>query len=102
MLSAAPGFVILSGRLQAGCLQEAAADIQGHGFRKALIVTDKILNQIGVVARLTALLAEHGIESVVFDETKPNPTMTNVESGLAMIKAHGCDCVISLGGRIPP
>ncbi|MEZ6929049.1 L-threonine dehydrogenase [Aeromonas sp. S16(2024)] len=85
----------------AGCLQEAAADIQGHGFRKALIVTDKILNQIGVVARLTALLAEHGIESVIFDETKPNPTMTNVESGLAMIKAHGCDCVISLGGGSP-
>ena len=85
----------------AGCLQEAAADIKGYGHRKALIVTDKILNQIGVVARLTALLAEHGIESVVFDETKPNPTMTNVESGLAMIKAHGCDCVISLGGGSP-
>ena len=65
----------------AGCLQEAAADIKGYGYRKALIVTDKILNQIGVVAKLTTLLAEHGIESVVFDETKPNPTMTNVESG---------------------
>ena len=30
----------------AGCLQEAAADIKGYGYRKALIVTDKILNQI--------------------------------------------------------
>lgn len=30
----------------AGCLQEAAADIKGYGHRKALIVTDKILNQI--------------------------------------------------------
>ncbi|MCV5480505.1 iron-containing alcohol dehydrogenase, partial [Escherichia coli] len=68
---------------------------------KALIVTDKILNQIGVVAKLTTLLAEHGIESVVFDETKPNPTMTNVEAGLTMIKANGCDCVISLGGGSP-
>ncbi|MGY3959610.1 L-threonine dehydrogenase [Aeromonas popoffii] len=85
----------------AGCLQEAAADIKGYGYRKALIVTDKILNQIGVVAKLTTLLAEHGIESVVFDETKPNPTMANVESGLAMIKANGCDCVISLGGGSP-
>ncbi len=85
----------------AGCLQEAAADIKGYGYRKALIVTDKILNQIGVVAKLTTLLAEHGIESVVFDETKPNPTMTNVESGLAMIKANDCDCVISLGGGSP-
>ncbi|MBR7631220.1 L-threonine dehydrogenase [Aeromonas popoffii] len=85
----------------AGCLQEAAADIKGYGYRKALIVTDKILNQIGVVAKLTTLLAEHGIESVVFDETKPNPTMANVESGLAMIKANDCDCVISLGGGSP-
>lgn len=85
----------------AGCLQEAAADIKGYGHRKALIVTDKILNQIGVVAKVADLLAEHGIESAVFDETKPNPTMTNVEAGLAMLKANGCDCVISLGGGSP-
>lgn len=85
----------------AGCLQEAAADIKGYGYRKALIVTDKILNQIGVVTKLTALLAQNGIDSVVFDETKPNPTTNNVEAGLAMIKAHGCDCVISLGGGSP-
>ena len=32
--------------LELGCLQEAAADIKGYGYRKALIVTDKILNQI--------------------------------------------------------
>lgn len=85
----------------AGCLQEAAADIKGYGHRKALIVTDKILNQIGVVAKVAGLLAEHGIESAVFDETKPNPTMTNVEAGLAMLKANGCDCVISLGAARP-
>ncbi len=85
----------------AGCLQEAAADIQRHGYRKALIVTDKILGQIGVVGRLAALLAEHGIGAVVFDETRPNPTVANVEAGLAMIRAHGCDCVISLGGGSP-
>lgn len=85
----------------AGCLQEAAADIKGYGYRKALIVTDKILGQIGVVTKLTTLLAQNGIDSVVFDETKPNPTTTNVEAGLAMIKANGCDCVISLGGGSP-
>lgn len=85
----------------AGCLREAAADIQGHGFRKALIVTDPILNRIGVVAKVAKLLAEHGIESAVFDGTQPNPTTGNVEAGLAMLKAHGCDCVISLGGGSP-
>lgn len=54
-----------------------------------------------MVAKVAGLLAEHGIESAVFDETKPNPTMTNVEAGLAMLKANGCDCVISLGGGSP-
>lgn len=85
----------------AGCLREAAADIQGYGYRKALIVTDRILNRIGVVAKVAKLLAEHGIESAVFDGTQPNPTTGNVEAGLAMLKAHGCDCVISLGGGSP-
>lgn len=73
----------------------------GPWSSKALIVTDRVLNKIGVVARLSTLPAEHGIDSVVFDETKPNPTVANVEAGLAMIQAHGCDCVISLGGGSP-
>lgn len=85
----------------AGCLQEAAADIKGYGYRKALIVTDRILNQLGVVAKVAKLLAEHGVESQVFDGTHPNPTTANVEAGLAMLKSSGCDCVISLGGGSP-
>ena len=40
----------------AGCLTQAADAIKSHGFKKALIVTDKVLNQIGVVTQVAVLL----------------------------------------------
>lgn len=85
----------------AGCLQEAAQTIRGHGFRKALIVTDNVLSKLGVAARIQSLLAAQEIQSVVFDGTQPNPTVGNVKAGLAKLKEHQCDFVISLGGGSP-
>ncbi|MCD9461705.1 L-threonine dehydrogenase [Photobacterium phosphoreum] len=85
----------------AGCLTAAADAIKAHGFKKALIVTDKVLNEIGVVTQVAVLLTERNIDSVVYDGTQPNPTITNVDQGLALLKDNGCDFVISLGGGSP-
>ncbi|EID4331391.1 TPA: L-threonine dehydrogenase [Vibrio parahaemolyticus] len=85
----------------AGCLEDAANSIQSQGFKKGLIVTDKILNQIGVVKQVQDLLTERGVATVVFDGTQPNPTITNVNDGLALLKENECDFVISLGGGSP-
>ena len=85
----------------AGCLTQAADAIKSHGFKKALIVTDKVLNQIGVVTQVTVLLTERDIDSVVYDGTQPNPTIKNVDEGLALLKENQCDFVISLGGGSP-
>lgn len=84
-----------------GSLTEAADAIQSHGFKKALIVTDAVLNNIGVVAQVAALLTERGVASVIYDGTQPNPTITNVDEGLALLTANQCDFVISLGGGSP-
>ncbi|NGN96323.1 L-threonine dehydrogenase [Grimontia sp. S25] len=85
----------------AGCLVDAADAIKSHGFRNGLIVTDKVLNEIGVVEKVAALLAERDVQTAVFDGTQPNPTIGNVEAGLAILKENGCDFVISLGGGSP-
>ncbi|WP_428772427.1 L-threonine dehydrogenase [Vibrio sp.] len=85
----------------AGCLADAVKVIKSHGFRKALIVTDNVLNKIGAVNKLKTLLDDVQVATVVFDETKPNPTIENVNNGLALLKEHGCDCVISFGGGSP-
>ncbi|MCS0308581.1 L-threonine dehydrogenase [Vibrio diabolicus] len=85
----------------AGCLKDAADSIQSQGFKKGLIVTDKILNQIGVVKQVQDLLTERDVATVVYDGTQPNPTITNVNDGLALLKENECDFVISLGGGSP-
>ncbi|CAI2508599.1 L-threonine dehydrogenase [Serratia proteamaculans] len=84
-----------------GCLDEAANTMKQQGLRHALIVTDKVLNNIGVVAQVQRLLAAQQIESCVYDGTHPNPTTLNVKQGLALLQEHRCDCVVSLGGGSP-
>lgn len=83
------------------CLDEAMAGIAGYGLRKALIVTDEGLSRAGVAQRIAGLLAERDIDSTIFDGAKPNPSIANVEAGLALLQRERCDCVISLGGGSP-
>ena len=84
-----------------GCLDEAMTAIRNYGFRKALIVTDVGLVKAGVATLIAEKLAQQDIESVIFDGAKPNPSIANVESGLALLQRSACDCVISLGGGSP-
>lgn len=83
------------------CLDEAVQNIQGYGFKKALIVTDKVLNQIGMVSQVVEKLSSNQVDSVIYDETQPNPTTKNVNDGLTILKQNQCDFVISLGGGSP-
>ena len=85
----------------AGCLNEAIKVIQQKGFRKALIVTDKPLNDLGIASKVVGMLREAGMDGAVFDGVKPNPSTANVEAGLARLKSSECDFVISLGGGSP-
>ncbi|CAM3617042.1 Alcohol dehydrogenase 2 [Vibrio aerogenes CECT 7868] len=85
----------------AGCLADAVNQIKSSGFKRSLIVTDAVLSQIGVVGKIQTLLKEAGLEVVVYDQTKPNPTTENVKDGLALLQQSACDCVISLGGGSP-
>ena len=84
-----------------GSLAEAINYIKEQGFKKGLIVSDHVLNKIGVVKSFTDLLDQQQIASIVFDRAQPNPTVSNVNDGLAVLKQHDCDFVVSLGGGSP-
>ncbi|VVE38679.1 alcohol dehydrogenase [Pandoraea morbifera] len=84
-----------------GSLDEAIAALRQYQFRRALIVTDAGLAKAGVADKVAGMLAREDIQSVVFDGAKPNPTVGNVEAGLAMLRERQCDFVISLGGGSP-
>ncbi|UPQ71885.1 L-threonine dehydrogenase [Kluyvera ascorbata] len=84
-----------------GALNDAMNTMKEYGYRRALIVTDAVLNKLGVAGNIQKRLQEFDILSVVFDGTHPNPTTVNVEEGLEMLRANDCDWVISLGGGSP-
>ena len=94
-------FIPAVNMMGAGSLDEAMVAIANYGFRKALIVTDVGLARAGVAEKVAALLAAADIQSVVFDGAQPNPTVGNVEKGLAQLRDSACDFIISLGGGSP-
>ena len=85
----------------AGSLAQAIASIGGRGFTRALLVTDAVLADLGVAAKVAACIEEHGIAVSIFSGARPNPTVANVEAGLEILRADGCDLVVSLGGGSP-
>jgi alcohol dehydrogenase len=100
-MAASTFFIPSVNMIGSGCLNDAANTMKQQGLRHALIVTDKVLNNIGVVAQVQQLLAAQQIESCIYDGTHPNPTTLNVKQGLALLQEHRCDCVVSLGGGSP-
>lgn len=85
----------------AGCLQQAVDAMRGHGFRRALIVTDQGLVKAGLAGKVAEMLGAVDIEPVVFDGVHPNPSCANVNAGLALLREKQCDVVVSLGGGSP-
>lgn len=84
-----------------GAVKEIAVEIKKLELKKLLVVTDKMLQSIGVVKKVTDVLDADSIDYVVFDDVKPNPTTQNVYNGLDLYKASGCDGILSIGGGSP-
>lgn len=68
------------------------------GYRKVLIVTDKVLVGLGVCRGICDSLRSQGIEYVIFDGVMPDPLDTIVQEGSDTYAAQSCDCVLGLGG----
>ena len=73
-------------------------EAKARGFSKALICSDPDLIKFGVSKKVTDVLDEAGIAYEMFSEIKPNPTIQNVQSGVAAFKASGADCIVAIGG----
>lgn len=67
-------------------------------FQAVLLVTDPVLRSSGITAPLEKLLQENGICCSVYDATRANPTVDNVEQALKVYREGGCQCLIAFGG----
>jgi alcohol dehydrogenase class IV len=70
-------------------------------IKNPLIVTDKVMVNIGLATRLQELLSAGGLRSAVFDAVLPDPTDEIVLSGIGLLETGGHDAVIGLGGGSP-
>ncbi len=84
-----------------GCLVELKQPLSTMGCKKALVVSDKFLMGNGTIKKVTDILKEAGVDFIVYDEPKPNPTVKNVEDGYKILKDEKCDLVVSIGGGSP-
>ena len=82
----------------AGARENIALEAKKRGFKKALLVTDKDLVKFGVAAKVTEVLDKAGLAYEILDDVKANPTIENVQNGVAMFKSAGADYLIAVGG----
>jgi len=82
-----------------GCLPIALRDLIGR--KRAMIVTDKALLDLGLVDKVTNALDSIGIDFEIFHDVKPDPDLSTVKAGLKLMNGYKPDVIIALGGGSP-
>ena len=82
-----------------GCLPVALSDLADK--KRAFIVTDQPLFELGILDNITAGLERLGINYDIFHEVEPDPTLTNVNQGLDQLRKYNPDVIIAVGGGSP-
>ena len=67
-------------------------------LKKVLVVTDKVLLEVGVTDKVTDELKKNNIEFKVFSKVKPNPTVANVLDGVLECREFNADSIVVVGG----
>ncbi len=81
-----------------GAIAEIPGILQAQGASKVFLSTDPGLVKCGAVDKITDLLTAAKIPFDLFDGVKPNPTIQNVQDGVAAFKASGADAIVAVGG----
>lgn len=81
-----------------GAIREIAGEVKGRGFKKCFVCSDPDLIKFNVTKKVTDVLENAGIDYEIYSKIKANPTVENVQTGVAAFKASGADCIIAIGG----
>ncbi len=88
---------IISG---SGALEAAESALKAFG-KKALIVTDKVMIDLGNCAKVEAALKNEGVDYVIYSDITGEPTDVMIDGGVKVYKENGCDFIVALGGGSP-
>ena len=81
-----------------GAIQEIANEAKGRGFQKAFVCSDPDLLKFGVTKKVTDVLEAAGLDYEIYSNIKANPTIENVQTGVAAFEKSGADYLIAIGG----
>lgn len=85
----------------AGCIENLPPTIKAMNVTNVLIVTDKVLMNLGKLDTLFENLKKNNIKYVVFDGVQPNPTIDNIENARELYIKNNCQGVVAFGGGSP-
>ena len=87
-------------RLLFGCGEIARLATEKLPGKKALVVISAgtSMKKYGYLDKVVSLLAQGGVESVVYDKILPNPVRAHVMEAAGVCRSEGCDFVVGLGG----
>jgi alcohol dehydrogenase class IV len=81
-----------------GAVRELPGALRSLQARRLLVVTDPGVVQAGIYQRVQAALAGAAVEVELFDQVKPDPSTTFVQSVAAEARRARVDAVLGLGG----
>ena len=82
----------------AGAIAAIPDEIKARGYKKVFVASDPDLIKFGITAKVTDLLDKAEIPYAVYSDIKANPTIENVQNGVAAYKAAEADCIVAIGG----
>ncbi len=82
----------------AGAINAIVDEAKNRGFKKAFVCTDPDLLKFGVAQKVTSILDGAALAYDVYSDIKANPTIENVQNGVAAFKKSGADYIIAIGG----
>ena len=82
----------------AGAIKEITVEAKNRGFKKAFVCSDPDLVKFNVTSKVTDLLKAENMDFEIYSEIQPNPTIENVQGGVAAFKKAGADYIIAIGG----
>ncbi|MEG0050766.1 MAG: lactaldehyde reductase [Terrisporobacter sp.] len=81
-----------------GAIKDIVTEVNGRGLSKAFLCSDPDLIKFGVTKKVTEILDEANLAYEIYSNIKPNPTIENVQTGVAAYKVSGADYIIAIGG----
>ena len=81
-----------------GAIENIVPELTSRGYTKAFVCSDPDLIKYGVTKKVTDLLDAAGFAYTIYSDIKPNPTIENVQHGVAAYQASGADSIVTIGG----